>query len=174
MNDELRLDIGARYVREIQPETRSTHILTKCTESGLSDLLHFVHPSAATCDAANAKDWTSCFSVNDHIPLGHCHAGHGLCAGLDVTVGFASDHWHIRGQYREETVDGFDAILTVGRQAGFFPGTVYLLSTWYTRYEVGKRYSFFYLIGVVASACGGILAFGLMQMEGLAGYGGWR
>lgn len=59
-------------------------------------------------------------------------------------------------------------------EAGFFPGTVYLLSTWYTRYEVGKRYSVFYLIGVVASACGGILAFGLMQMEGIAGYGGWR
>lgn len=56
----------------------------------------------------------------------------------------------------------------------FFPGTVYLLSTWYTRYEVGKRYSVFYLIGVVASAFGGILAFGLMQMEGVAGYGGWR
>lgn len=51
---------------------------------------------------------------------------------------------------------------------------VYLLSTWYTRYEVGKRYAAFYLIGCVAAAFGGILAFGLMQMEGLAGYGGWR
>lgn len=49
------------------------------------------------------------------------------------------------------------------------PGVVYLLSTWYTRYEVGKRYAFFYLIGCVASAFGGILAFGLMQMEGIAG-----
>ncbi|KAL9625936.1 MAG: hypothetical protein Q9204_007716, partial [Flavoplaca sp. TL-2023a] len=40
--------------------------------------------------------------------------------------------------------------------------------------EVGKRYSIFYLIGSVASAFGGILAFGLMQMEGISGYGGWR
>lgn len=54
-------------------------------------------------------------------------------------------------------------------EAGFFPGVVYLLSTWYTRYEVGKRYAFFYLIGCVAAAFGGILAFGLMQMEGVAG-----
>merc|ERR1712058_33586 len=38
----------------------------------------------------------------------------------------------------------------------------------------GKRYAGFYLIGCVASAFGGILAFGLMQMEGIAGYGGWR
>lgn len=48
------------------------------------------------------------------------------------------------------------------------------MSTWYKRYEMGKRYAGFYLIGCVASAFGGILAFGLMQMEGIAGYGGWR
>ena len=39
---------------------------------------------------------------------------------------------------------------------------------------MGKRYSIFYLIGSLASAFGGILAFGLMQMEGIQGYGGWR
>ncbi|KAI4865247.1 major facilitator superfamily MFS-1 [Hypoxylon rubiginosum] len=59
-------------------------------------------------------------------------------------------------------------------EAGYFPGCVYLLSTWYTRYEVGRRYSVFYLLGCVASACSGILAFGLMQMDGLAGLSGWR
>lgn len=37
-----------------------------------------------------------------------------------------------------------------------------------------KRYSVFYLIGSFASAAAGILAFGLMQMNGLAGYAGWR
>ncbi|KAK8132142.1 phthalate transporter [Apiospora kogelbergensis] len=59
-------------------------------------------------------------------------------------------------------------------EAGFFPSCVYLLSTWYTRYEVGKRYSFFYILGCVASAFSGILAFGLMQMKGVAGLAGWR
>lgn len=58
-------------------------------------------------------------------------------------------------------------------EAGFFPGCVYLLSTWYCRYEMGKRNALFYLIGMMASALGGILAFGLMQMDGLAGYMGW-
>ncbi|KAI4113669.1 MAG: hypothetical protein LQ345_005401 [Seirophora villosa] len=59
-------------------------------------------------------------------------------------------------------------------ESGFFPGVVYLLSTWYRRYEMGKRYSIFYLIGSLASAFGGILAFGLMQMSGIRGYRGWR
>lgn len=49
-------------------------------------------------------------------------------------------------------------------EAGFFPGCVYLLSTWYTRYDMHKRYSVFYFIGTLASACAGILAYGLMQM----------
>ncbi|KAK5103428.1 hypothetical protein LTS08_002843 [Lithohypha guttulata] len=59
-------------------------------------------------------------------------------------------------------------------EAGFFPGCVYLISTWYVRYDLQKRYSVFYLIGCLASACAGILAFGLMQMDGINGYRGWR
>ncbi|RAH64197.1 putative phthalate transporter [Aspergillus aculeatinus CBS 121060] len=59
-------------------------------------------------------------------------------------------------------------------EAGYFPGCVYLLSSWYTRFDVQKRFSIFYLIGCVASALAGILAFGLMQMEGLQGLRGWR
>lgn len=51
-------------------------------------------------------------------------------------------------------------------EAGYFPGCVYLLSTWYTRYAVAKRYSVCYLIGSLASALSGNLAYGLMQMEG--------
>ncbi|KAL2888492.1 putative transporter [Ceratocystis lukuohia] len=59
-------------------------------------------------------------------------------------------------------------------EAGFFPSCVYLLSTWYTRFEVGKRYSVFYLLGSFASGCSGILAYGLMQMDGLGDLTGWR
>lgn len=58
-------------------------------------------------------------------------------------------------------------------EAGFFPSCVYLLSTYYTRYEVGKRYAFFYILGCVASAFAGILAFGLMQLKGTHGLNGW-
>jgi MFS family permease len=59
-------------------------------------------------------------------------------------------------------------------EAGYFPGCVYLLSTWYTKFQVAKRYSVFYLIGSMASALSGILAYALMQMEGVAGIRGWQ
>jgi MFS family permease len=59
-------------------------------------------------------------------------------------------------------------------EAGFYPGCVYLLSTWYPRYELQKRNAVFYLIGSMASAFGGILAYGLMQLSGRANLSGWR
>ncbi|KAL4801860.1 phthalate transporter [Aspergillus unguis] len=59
-------------------------------------------------------------------------------------------------------------------EAGFYPGCVYLLSTWYPRYELQKRNAAFYLIGSTASGFGGILAYGLMQMDGIGNQEGWR
>lgn len=49
-------------------------------------------------------------------------------------------------------------------EAGYFPGVVYLISTWYARYDMQKRYAGFYCLGLVASGCSGILAFGLQQL----------
>jgi MFS family permease len=59
-------------------------------------------------------------------------------------------------------------------EAGFFPGCVYLLSTWYPRYELQRRNAAFFLIGTVVAAFTGILAYGLMQMAGIQGLAGWR
>jgi sugar phosphate permease len=59
-------------------------------------------------------------------------------------------------------------------EAGFFPSAVYLLSTWFTRYEVQKRFAVFYLLGSVASAFAGILAYGISHLDGRANLGGWR
>jgi MFS family permease len=59
-------------------------------------------------------------------------------------------------------------------EAGFFPGCAYLLSCWYPRYQLQKRNAVFYLIGSMASALSGILAYGLMQLNGTAGLNGWR
>ncbi|KAK8046181.1 phthalate transporter [Apiospora saccharicola] len=70
----------------------------------------------------------------------------------------------------EENTDVEDSTF----EAGFFPGAVYLLSTWYTRFDMQKRYTLFYGIGCVAGALGGILAYGLSHMEGLGGLRGWR
>ncbi|KAL2824421.1 major facilitator superfamily domain-containing protein [Aspergillus cavernicola] len=83
-----------------------------------------------------------------------------------VLVGFAyAPNW--------QTLAGLRALLGI-LESGFFPGSVYLLSCWYSRYEVHKRYSLFYLIGCVASALSGILAFGFSQMKPLQGLNGWQ
>jgi MFS family permease len=81
-----------------------------------------------------------------------------------IGMGFVKDFGQLAGM----------RVLLGFLEAGFFPSCVYLLSTWYTRYEVGKRYSVFYLLGCVASAFSGILAFGLMQLGGREGLTGWR
>lgn len=69
-------------------------------------------------------------------------------------------------------------------EAGFFPGKcyichvhidfllifprgcAYLLSCWYPRYDLQKRNAVFYLIGSMASAFSGILAYGFSQLKG--------
>jgi MFS family permease len=65
-------------------------------------------------------------------------------------------------------------VILGGLEAGFYPGCVYLLSTWYPRFELQKRNAVFYLIGSMASAFAGILAYGLMQLNGRCGLSGWR
>jgi MFS family permease len=56
-------------------------------------------------------------------------------------------------------------------EAGFFPGCAYLLSCWYPRYDLQKRYAVFYLIGSLSSAFSGVLAYGFAQMNGLGDLG---
>ncbi|KFA69198.1 hypothetical protein S40285_00083 [Stachybotrys chlorohalonatus IBT 40285] len=87
-----------------------------------------------------------------------------LWGGVMIGMGFVEDHGQLSAC----------RVLLGVLEAGFFPSAVYLLSTWYTRFEVGKRYSLFYLLGSVASAFSGILAFGLMQLGGREGLTGWR
>ncbi|KAJ5654769.1 hypothetical protein N7490_001772 [Penicillium lividum] len=59
-------------------------------------------------------------------------------------------------------------------EAGCFPSQYYLISAWYSRYDLFKRTSVFYLIGVFGSAISGVLALGFSKMNGLSNYAGWR
>jgi hypothetical protein len=38
------------------------------------------------------------------------------------------------------------------------------LSTYYARYDMQKRYAFFYLIGTLCNGLSGVLAYGIQQM----------
>ncbi|KAK2017164.1 MFS general substrate transporter [Colletotrichum eremochloae] len=86
-----------------------------------------------------------------------------LCGGIVLAMGFLN-HWSQMVALR---------VILGALDSGFFPSCVYLLSTWYTRYEVGKRYSVFYMIVCFASAFAGILAFGLTRLDGAANLRGW-
>ncbi|KAL7917199.1 major facilitator superfamily domain-containing protein [Trichoderma austrokoningii] len=59
-------------------------------------------------------------------------------------------------------------------EAGFFPAATYLLTVWYTRYEVQSRMVFFYAAVSLAGAFSGLLAYAIQMMDGVAGLQGWR
>lgn len=50
----------------------------------------------------------------------------------------------------------------------------YLMGMWYKRSEAQKRFSFFFSSTTLAGAFGGLLAYGISQMDGARGYSGWR
>lgn len=58
-------------------------------------------------------------------------------------------------------------------EAGLFPGVTYYISLWYKRNEQSKRVAIFFSAATVAGAFGGLLAFGIEKMEGIAGLHGW-
>ncbi|OTB01914.1 hypothetical protein M426DRAFT_74946 [Hypoxylon sp. CI-4A] len=60
-------------------------------------------------------------------------------------------------------------------EAGFYPGCVYLISSWYRRYEVQKRLAVFFMTGSALSAFANIFALGLIQISrSHPSYKGWR
>lgn len=59
-------------------------------------------------------------------------------------------------------------------EAGFYPGCIYLVSSWYSRYEVQKRMAIFFLTGSALSAFANILAYGIIQIAKYHPYKGWR
>ncbi|KAJ6011690.1 hypothetical protein N7522_002045 [Penicillium canescens] len=59
-------------------------------------------------------------------------------------------------------------------EAGFLPGCTYLITCWYTRFEVGKRLASFWLVSVILNAFAAIFAYALTLLKGTYGLNGWR
>ncbi|EJD38002.1 MFS general substrate transporter [Auricularia subglabra TFB-10046 SS5] len=59
-------------------------------------------------------------------------------------------------------------------EAGFFPGCVYLISTWYIREEVQTRLALFYLLSVLVGGFTPIFAYGVSLIGKAAGLYAWR
>lgn len=58
--------------------------------------------------------------------------------------------------------------------AGLFPGVIFLFSLYYRRRERTARVAIFFGGASLAGAFGGILAYAIGNMDGVAGYHGWR
>jgi MFS family permease len=58
-------------------------------------------------------------------------------------------------------------------ESGFLASVVFYLSKWYTRGEIASRIAIFYSGSVVASAFGGLLAYGMFQLKPSGGLFVW-
>ncbi|RWA05624.1 hypothetical protein EKO27_g9480 [Xylaria grammica] len=65
-------------------------------------------------------------------------------------------------------------VLLGASMSGIYPGLTYLISTWYPRREQQTRFAFLQMGEVIILATGGIVNFGLNQLNGSGGITGWR
>ncbi|CAO2655930.1 Nn.00g047330.m01.CDS01 [Neocucurbitaria sp. VM-36] len=75
-----------------------------------------------------------------------------------------------------KTYGGFVAIrLFLGMtEAGLYPGSYFILSMWYTPKELATRMAIFYGANTAAGAFGGVIAYGVGNMDGLHGMSAWK
>ncbi|CRK17857.1 putative transporter like protein [Verticillium longisporum] len=59
-------------------------------------------------------------------------------------------------------------------ESGYIPGGLYTLSLWYKGPELSKRFALYFMGNGFATASGGLLAYGILQMRGVAGLAGWQ
>ncbi|KAF8458798.1 MFS general substrate transporter [Kalaharituber pfeilii] len=59
-------------------------------------------------------------------------------------------------------------------EAGLFPGVVFLLTVWYPRHAVVFRFTLFFSAATLSGAFGGLLARGLITLDGTGDLSGWR
>lgn len=59
-------------------------------------------------------------------------------------------------------------------ESGLFPGMTIYLTMFYTKRELALRVGFLFVSAAIAGSVGGLLAYGIGFMDGVAGESGWR
>ncbi|KZM27327.1 uncharacterized protein EKO05_0009427 [Ascochyta rabiei] len=59
-------------------------------------------------------------------------------------------------------------------EGGLFPGMAVYLTFFYTKRELALRIGYLFVSAALAGACGGLLAYAIGHMDGVAGQSGWR
>lgn len=65
-------------------------------------------------------------------------------------------------------------VLLGALEAGLFPGMNLYLTFFYTKHELAMRVGYLFVSAAIAGALGGLLAFGIGNMDGVQGMSGWR
>ncbi|KAJ5165710.1 uncharacterized protein N7500_007540 [Penicillium coprophilum] len=91
----------------------------------------------------------------------------GLCIVWSLTTIFTGFIQSVGSLYATRLILG-------ACEAGLFPCLNLYLTTVYRREEQAKRVSYLMSCAAIAGAVGGLLAYGLLQMDGIGGKAGWR
>lgn len=59
-------------------------------------------------------------------------------------------------------------------EAGLYPGSYFILSMWYTPKELATRMAIFYGANTAAGAFGGVIAYGVGNLDGAHGWRAWK
>ncbi|KAI4867270.1 MFS general substrate transporter [Hypoxylon rubiginosum] len=59
-------------------------------------------------------------------------------------------------------------------ESGFIPGSLYVLSRWYTHHELASRTTLFFFGPSVSAAFGSLISAGALRIDGRAGLFGWQ
>jgi sugar phosphate permease len=90
-----------------------------------------------------------------------------LCVVWSVTTIFSGFITSVGGLYAARLVLG-------ACEGGLFPGLNLYLTMVYKREEQAKRVSYLFVCTALSGAFGGLLAYVLLKMDGIAGKAGWR
>lgn len=90
-----------------------------------------------------------------------------LCCVWSLVTIFTGFVHNIGGLYATRLILG-------ACEAGLFPCLNLYLTMVYRREEQAKRVAYLFSCAALAGAFGGLLAYGLLQMDGISGLAGWR
>ncbi|KPI35992.1 putative transporter [Cyphellophora attinorum] len=90
-----------------------------------------------------------------------------LCIVWSLTTIFSGFIHNVAGLYASRLVLG-------ACEAGLFPSLTLYLTMVYRREEQAKRVAYLFSCTALSGAFGGLLAYALLMMDGVAGYAGWR
>jgi MFS family permease len=90
-----------------------------------------------------------------------------LCVVWSLVTIFSGFIQNVGGLYATRLILG-------ACEAGLFPGLSLYLTMIYRREEQAKRIAYLFSCAALSGAFGGLLAYAILQMDGVAGYAGWR